>query len=106
MTRAYYVESGSDETIPVDVDAPADPTGGAVTFSFVATNAGDSDTFTAGSWVASSWDSTALTAKALTPTLPSSGSTVTLTAGRWKMYVKTIVGSETAITSPGVLVVA
>ncbi len=104
MSRSYSAESGSVEVVPVVVTASDDPTGGAVTFSFVATSATDASAFVAGSW-SGSYNATTNEATALTPTLPAAGATKTLAEGNWKMYCKFIVSSETVIQLVGILTV-
>ncbi len=106
MSRSYSIESGAIVNVPIKVDAPADPTGGAVSFSIVATSETDAGAFTAGTWVAASWDATKLEAIALTPLVGASGAALVLTEGKYKVYTKDVVGSETPITLTGVLTVA
>lgn len=104
--RSYTVCSTSTESVPIEVEAPADPTGGAVSFAFTkATDSAAPSTFTAGSWD-TAYDADENTATALTPTLPSSGSGVELAVGRWKVYTRRIVGGETVTDVTGILEVA
>ncbi len=104
MSRSYSAESGSVEVVPVVVTAAADPTGGAVTFSFVATTVTDAAAFVAGSW-SGSYNATTNEATALTPTLPDAAATQELAEGKWQIYCKFIVSSETVVQLVGVLTV-
>ncbi len=102
MSRMYEVASTSTEVVPVEITTVADPTGGAVSFSFTAKTATDAGSFTAGSW-SGSFDATTGRATALTPSLPASGATVVLAEGRYKVWAKWIVGGETVEKPVGVL---
>ncbi len=105
MSRSYEAQSGSVEVVPVVVTAAADPTGGAVTFSFTLEGSTSPvSTFTAGTW-SGSYNATTNEATALTPTLPAAAATVTLTVGRYVMRAKFIVSSETVIDVVGVLTI-
>lgn len=95
--QVVQVESSSVEVIEVEVTTAADPTAGAVTFSFTAHTATDPGTFSSGSWDGS-FDATTGQVTALSPTVGSSSATVDLTsASKWKMWIKFIVGSETVV---------
>lgn len=105
MSRSYSIESGAIVNVPIIVDAPADPTSGAVSFSIVARSETNAGAFTAGTWVSGSWNATKLEAIALTPTVGATGATLELAEGKYKVYTKDVVGSETPITLTGVLTV-
>ncbi len=107
MSRSYGpVEPTAVVNVPVVVTAPADPTGGAVTFSFTLTGATTpSVTFTAGTYDGT-YNATTNEVDALTPLLPHSTATVELAVGTYTMRSKAIVGSETAIEIVGVLTVS
>lgn len=106
MSRSYSIESGAIVNVPIIVDAPADPTSGAVSFSIVATSETSAGALTAGTWVAASWDAVKKEATALTPLIGATGAVLVLTEGRYKVFTGDVVGSETPITLTGVLTVA
>lgn len=81
----------SDEFVPVTIETVSDPTGGTVGFSAVATTEVSPSTFTSGTWGA--WDSTTSSVVALCP----SPVTLSLTAGRYKLFVQWAVGAESPI---------
>ena len=93
MSATLYgpVLASSDEFIPVEVRAPADPTGGTVSFSAVAVGTAGTGSFTSGTW--GTWDATTSTASALM----SSPVTLSLTAGRYRIYGQVAVGAESPV---------
>ena len=96
MGRVQSVSSLADVVMQVEVSTPADPTGDPIEFAF--TQGGvDASSWTVGAWVGSYADGKA---QAISPLLPSSGSTVTLAKGRWRVWVRWTVGSETPVETP------
>jgi hypothetical protein len=106
-TKAYEVKSTSTESIRVEIEAPGDPTGGAVEFAYVlATSDAEPSGFVAGSWDTPTYDADTNIAYALTPTLPLAGSGFPLAVGVYHQYTKRTVGTEIIVDITGRLTVS
>ena len=95
MSRVHEVESIADVVMQVEVTTPADPTGDPIEWAFTpAGSTVEPSSWTVGAWVGSYADGKV---QAISPLLPSAGSTVTLAEGRWTVWVRWSVGSETPV---------
>ena len=104
MSGSYLVEQPTTEFVPVTIWAPSDPTlSGVPSFAFQPAGSDAALSWVNGSWVSGSWSASTGSAVALTPSL--SDGTVTLSAGRYVVFVRHTLGSETPVMSVGVLAV-
>jgi hypothetical protein len=96
MTRVQTVQRSADVVMQVEVSTPADPTGDPIEWAF--TQGGAQPT----SWTVGAWVGSYASGKvqAISPLLPSATSTVTLAPGRWTVWVRWSVGSETPVEAP------
>lgn len=105
-SQQITIERETIEQIEAELETTADPTGGAVSWSFPALNVRPT------SWVAGTWRGargvgTQWKATTLSPLVGATGAagTVNLTAGTYDVYVKLTVGTETPVLSVGTLTV-
>ena len=87
------------ESVEVDIETDADPTGTAPTFALSAKGASAPGSFSAGSWTTSYSTSGKTTAR--TPTLGSAGTLVIASGSNYDLWVKVTLGSETAVWPVG-----
>ena len=95
MSQVHAVESIADVVMQVEVTTVADPTSSPIEWAFSpAGSTVEPSSWTVGAWVGSYAGGKV---QAISPLLPSATSTVTLAEGRWTVWVRWSVGSETPV---------
>lgn len=99
MLKTETLFAATVESVEVDIETDADPTGTAPQFALSAAGATAPGTFSNGTWSTSYSSTTGTTAR--TPTLGSSG-TLTIASGTsYDLWIKVTLGSETAVWTVG-----
>lgn len=100
LTTAVELYAATVESVEVDIETDADPTGTAPTFALSAKGASAPGSFSAGSWT-TTYSSTTNRTTARTPTLGSAGTLVIASGTTYDLWAKVTLGSETAVWPVG-----
>ncbi len=94
-TTAVTLYAATVESVEVDIETDADPTGAVPQFALSAVGAVAPGTFSNGTW-STTYASTGRTT-ARTPTLGSAGTLVIASGSTYELWVKVTLGGETAV---------